>query len=810
MIMHLAFDLKYASRLLKKSWGYSLLCAGVVMLSVGLTIWTWVLGEDVMFRPLGLPDSGDWYSVQIAADATAQPSPISVDAYTYQAMLENNRSADHLGAYANQRVVLSEGQASTDLRGAVISPRLLAKLVPFRGRTFQESDAQPGAPAVAIISFNTWQNYFAGDPAIVGRTTRMDARPVQIIGVMQKDFYALDDFELWLPLRMVPVARPADATLVVAPFVVPKEGRNLHAVLSEMQGVVARVNKDYPDQFNPGRNVQVIPVQRMLSSRLTPLLVTMMCITAAILLLGAVNISFVFLARLLERSRELALRMAVGSSRARLLGQCLLETSLIVLVGLAAGYGLAAIGVWYVQTDRDAWSQTLGSGRFPMVTALQPAHFIAAVLFATVIWLVSTLIPARRISRQDAASVLAGSGKGSAAGGGGRNRGASVLVGFQVAVSSVVLVLCCAMILAVNKEVNKPTGLDSARVVLSTAPTDLSVRFSEPTPRLQYWEDLTAAIERRIPGAAVAFASAPPTKPARVPAAIETQQGTEKQGTFRLPVVVVSENYFELLGLKLRSGRFFDRTDNDGSLGVAVVDEKLAARYWPGQDALGKRIRLNPADNGPWLTIVGVVSAVGSAPYARERTGVVYRPLRQGAPSAFHLVARLPNTATDNRTALRAAAFSVDRDLPLNNLQTLDDYLYAVEQSTKGFIPVLGAIALITALIAASGLVGLVSRSVAQRTQEVGIRRALGATPQGVISLFLRQGAWYLSPAFVGVALAIVLLPPLSGVFTNVLDYSVPVAVGVIVFMAVIIFTASYLPSRRAIALEPSDALRVE
>ncbi len=807
--MNLAFDLKYASRLLRKTWAYSLLCAVVVTLSVGLSVWAWVVSQDQMMKPLGLPDSGDWYSVQMAADATAPPRSISVDAYTYQEMLKNNRSADHIGAFANKRVVLSEGQASTNLRAAVISPRLVAKVAPLRGRTFQESDAQPGAPAMAIISFDTWQNYFAADPAIVGRTARVDGAPVQIIGVMPQEFYAFEDYELWLPLRMTPLARPGDSTLILSPFVVPKADRSLQAVQKEMQIVVDRVNKDHPDLFNPGRHLLLIAGQRMFSSSGTPLMVMMICMCAAVLLLGAVNISFVFLARLLERSRELALRTAVGSSRARLLGQCLLETSLIILLGLTVAYGLAALGVRWVEWDRDAWSQTLASGRFPAVTALSPAHFIAAVLFATFVWLVSTLIPAWRISRQDPAAVLAGSGKGASTGGRGRNRGASVLVGLQVTVSCLVLVVCATIVLAVKHEIGKPTGIDSARVVVSTSPTLLSERFSEPAQRLQYWENLTAAIESRIPGAGVTYASSPPTRPARVSASIETQQGAEKRGAFKLPVAVVSENYFDLLGLKLRSGRLFDRTDNDGSLNVAVVDEKLAARYWPGQDVLGKRVRLNPSDNGPWLTIVGVVSAVGTTPYARDRIGVVYQPLRQTVPSAFHLLAKLPNTA-DSRDELRAAAFAVDRDLPLNNLQTLDDYLFASEQNTKGFIGVFGVIALITALIAASGLVGLISRSVAQRTQEVGIRRALGATPRGVISLFLRQGAWYLSPAFVGVALAIMMLPGVSRVFNNVLNYSVPVAMSVVVFMAVVIFTASYLPSRRAVALEPGDALRVE
>jgi putative ABC transport system permease protein len=808
--MNVAFDLKYASRLLRKSWGYSLLCACVVTLSVGLAIWTWVMSEDQVMRPLGLPNSGGWYNLQIAADATAPPQTISVDAYTYQELLAGNRSTDHIGAFAYKRAVLSEGQASTNLRAAVISPRLLARVPLLRGRTFEESDAQSGAAARAIISFDTWQNYFAGDPAIIGKTARIDATPVQIIGVMPKAFYVFADFEVWLPLRMPHLARPSDSTMTLCPFVVPNKDQNLHAVLAEMKGVVDRVNRDYPDQFKPTRHILLFPAHRMFSTNGTPIVVAMMCMSVAVLLLGSVNISFVFLARLLERSRELALRSAVGSSRRRLLAQCLLETAVIVLPGLVAGYGLAVLGIRWAESFMTEITQTLATGRVRTFSALKPSDFVAAVIFAMIVWLVSTLVPAWRVSRQDAAAVLAGSGKGASTGGRGRSKGVGLLVGLQVTVSCFVLVVCAAMVLAISKEVGKPTGLDSARVMVSTAPTIFNARFSQPARRLQYWDDLTAAIASKTPGVGVAFASAPPTKPARVPASIETQQGTAKQGLFTLPLAVVSEGYFKLLGMSLRSGRLFDATDNSASLNVAVVDEALAARYWPGQEALGKRIQLTPAMNGPWLTIVGVVSAVAGQPYRKDDVGVIYRPLRQAAPSEFHLIARLPNLATDRRIALRAAAYTVDRDLPLNNLQMLDDYLVAMAGNYQGIVQIVTLIAVITALIAASGLVGLISRSVALRTQEVGIRRALGATPWRVISMFLRQAALYLSTAVVGVGLGVMLLPPLSRVITNILDYTVPVALGVIVFIAAVIFAASYLPSRRAVALEPADALRYD
>jgi putative ABC transport system permease protein len=276
-----------------------------------------------------------------------------------------------------------------------------------------------------------------------------------------------------------------------------------------------------------------------------------------------------------------------------------------------------------------------------------------------------------------------------------------------------------------------------------------------------------------------------------------------------LPVTAVSTNYFDLLGIRPRSGRLFDSTDNGTSLAVAVVDATTARRYWPGQDAVGKRIQLNPNDGGAWLTIVGVVSPVGHEPY-NDDMGVIYQPLRQANPAAFLLLTKVPYPAPDTRAALRAAAFTVDQDLPLHNLQMLDDYLQALDLTYTALVPAFGVIAAITVILAASGLFGLISRSVARRTQEIGIRRALGGTPGRVIGLFLRQGGIYLGIGTLGGCLGIIVASLLGGAIPNILAHAVSVTSGVFLLMALVIGAASYLPTRRAVALEPADALRYE
>jgi predicted permease len=806
--MNLLFDLKYAWRLLRKSWGYSLMCASVVALSVGAAVWTYSMTYSQLLKPLGFPGSERWYSVQIAEKAAARPQP-TVDAYTYQKLLEQNRSAGHLGAFAHEAVILSEGQASRSLRAAAITPRLFAAtgMPPLLGRTFQDADGRAGAAAVAILSFDAWQSYFAADPAIVGKTARIDSAPVQIVGVMPKDFYAFEDFELWLPLLLPPLARPGDSTAVLTPIVALGANQNAGAVANEMKSVIDGVNRDYPDLFNATRSVALVPAHRMYTHNATPVLLMLSLMSAAVLLLGGVNISMVFLARLLERSRELALRVALGSSRARLMRQCLIETALIVLLGLTAGVGLAAAGVRWTQALTEFTSRIAGSGRSANMPALLPVHMLAAVICATVLWLLSTLIPAWRIPKQDTAAMLAAGGKGTSLRSG--NKSVSLLVGLQVVVSCLVLVICANVVLAVRKEVSKPAGLSTAGIIVSTDPTAFDARFSQPAERLRYWDELTSAIESKIPGAEVAFTTAAPTRPDSVPASIETQQGTAKQGALTLPVTVVSERYFKLLGLGLRSGRLFDSTDTGASLNVAVVDENMAARYWPDREVLGRRIRLSPSENGPWLTIVGVVSGVREGPY-RPNMGTLYRPLRQAVPPEFRLLVKGPGPAAVSRDAVREAAFTVDRDLPLHNLQTLDDTMAAMNLAPTTLIPVMMAVALITALLAASGLFGLISRSVAQRTQEVGIRRALGAVPRRATAMFIRQAVLYLVVAVAGVGLGTMLMPPLSAAIHNIFDYAILGTAGVVLLMAAVIFFATYLPSRRALALEPGDALRYE
>jgi putative ABC transport system permease protein len=808
MLMNLWFDIRYAVRLALKSPGHFALCTMVVALSVGLALWAWVLVYTLALKPLPFPQSASWQSVQVAATATAGAAP-RIDAYTYQEVLKRSRSVDHLGALSSRTAMLSQGRTSTRLRAAEISPRLLAatQAAPLMGRLFEETDAQRGATETVVLSHATWANHFASDPAVIGKQARIDGRPVQVIGVMPQSYFGFQDFEIWFPLQLQILNAPADSERVLTAFVRLGSGQQPAAVLDELSPAVAEANRNHPQLFDAGRHLVLVPAHRTLTHGLLPVATTISLVAAAVLLLGCVNISLVFFARLLERSRELALRVALGASRGRLLGQCMLETLLIMIPGLLLGVGLTALGVGWARGLSEFVSQYLANGRDGNPLSLRATDLLVAALIVAVLWLLTTLIPSWRIAGQDAASSLNGGAKGSAATG--KARSAGLLVGLQVVVSSLVLVLCMNLLTALSDEAGKPTGVDSSRVVLSTYPTDFGPARADLAARSQYLQQLVSAVTDRVPGTQVAFATAVPTRPDSLPVAIENQAQPATEGRLELPVTAVSEGYFTVLKVALRAGRAFDGTDSETSTPVTVIDEVTARRYWPNVDPLGKRIQLDPEANGPWLTVVGVTAAVGHEPY-QDSVGILYRPFRQANPSSFLLIAKLPDASADRRADLHAAAFATDQDLPLNNLQSLDDYLAALDVTYTSLMPVFGAVSAITVLLASSGLFGLISRSVVRRTQEIGVRRALGSTAGRIVGLFLRQSAVYMAAGVVGVALGLLLANLLSAQIPNILTHAPLVAVGVLFLIGCVVFLATYLPTRRAVALELADALRYE
>ncbi len=807
MLSNLLFDLKYAFRLFLKSPGNSLLCIIVVALSVGLSLFVYVIDYNMFLKPLPFPDSGRWQSLQMS-QKDSDPFRANIDAYTYQQLAGRVSSVEEIGAFSRQATVLSEGEASTRLRGVEITPKLLGATgaKPMLGRLFSASDAEPGAARSLILSYTTWQSYFAADPGIIGKQTKLDGEPVRIIGVLPEDFFAFQDFEVWTPLQVQNIARPQDSDTVLSPIVVLKDGQSSESALQSMQAIVDDVGKDNKSVFGTERKLALFPANRMYTHGNIAVVAMASLIASAVLLLGAINISLIIFTMLLERARELALRTALGSTRMRLIRQSLMQSGFMVVIGLVVGCLLAAMAVGWAHGLLDFTARLQAAGRDPNELILRHGDLLIAAAVAALLWIASTTIPAYRLSKLDPAKNLAGTGKGGIATRG-SNRMASILVGFQVFVSSLLLVVCANVVLAVNKELSKPIGVQEDARIISTFPTEFDAEYGDQSRRISYWDQLAAAIRQKIPGAETAIATATPTAPDDVPAILADRADDARDGTMQIPLSTVSENYFSLLGIKLVRGRLFGSTDDANSANVVVIDQRAADAYWPGRNPIGQRIRLNPNENGAWVEVIGIVSPV-SGPYPTT-PGVVYRPIRQVVPNAFQVLVKLPAGSTAGREDIQAAAFSVDPDLPLHNLQMLDEYLVALN-SYKSLVPGFSGIALVLLTLAATGLFGLIGRSVAQRTHEIGIFRALGSSKKAVILKLLKQAAIFLFIALIGGCVGIMMTTGMSATISNVLDGVVPVTLGVLLLIALIIFASAFIPGRRAVTMEPGDALRYE
>ena len=805
----LLFELKYAARLLRKTASNSLLSALVVALSVGLALFVFVMDYAIAFKPLPFEGSDKWVSIQIA-QKQGENSRARVDEYTYQEMLKHSSKLDHIGAFGGREAVLSEGEESETLRAAVISPGLLRemKVKPEAGRLFDESDAQSSSVRSAIISHSAWTTYFSSDNSIIGKSVRIDAEPVRIIGIMPADFFAFQDYELWFPYSPRNMVAPDEAALELSPFVKLKPGQGLDDVRSEVSGIVSNLNKSNAQFYGADRSADAVPAYRIYSHANMPVIFVSGIIALAVLILGGINISMIFYARMLERSRELALRAALGASKARLLRQSLIETVVVIAIGFAFGILFALIGVDWGQSIREFPARILATGLSMDYPELRIADVLIAMLAACAIWLASTLLPAWYVLKQDPAKVIAGSGKGVSTSQK-RSRSATVLVALQVMISSALLFISLSLVFAIANEASKPKGLQVKDIYVSTEPTTLGSSYQTATQKNNYFQQLESAISSSIANSQTGFATALPSRPGEMALFVENQGMSESGATPQIPVTEVSDSYFPLLGIKLKSGRLFDATDTETTTPVAVIDEVIASRYWPNQDPVGKRMRLGADTSARWSTVVGVVSHVAGQPYSGD-PGLVYLSIRQTSPSAFYAITKVPQASTSIPKQIRMAAFSVDRDVPLHNLQKFDDVLEALDIGYASIVPVFSVIVGITILLAASGLFGLISRSVAQRTQEVGIRRALGSTKSGIMRLFMRQSILHLIIAFVGGAIGVALTSMMTAVIPNALASVVIVVLAVVSIMFLVVFSASYLPSRRAVNLEPSEALRYE
>jgi predicted permease len=797
-------ELRQAARALALNPGFTALVVGVLASGLACVIFMLVMINGLALRPLPFPQPERLLHAGIVADG----GDGRLDDVTGKDLVELRRrfagKADVVG-FESATVNLSDLDRPERYDGAIVSAgfgRVLG-VAPVLGREFGEADEQPGAPAVVLLSDSLWRSRYGADPAIVGRVVRVNAHAATVVGVMPPFMSYPFREVVWIPATLGAGAGDPDDRYTLALRL--RDGVDAALAQSIVDAWRSDGERDEPARFR-GVHAGVEPLAYYTVSRTTRLVLGIMLMAVALVLLVAcANAANLLLLRTLRRRQELAVRVALGASRRRVVLHLLMQSLLLAALAAAIAVPLAAFAAhWQGEVLRASANGPPEWLRFELDGTVIALALGTALLTA----LATGLLPALRAARDTVAGTLRDGARGSA--GGAFVRLSRALVVGEVALSCALLIVVGTMVRGIVALDRIDLGFDtthllSARVGLfaSTYPTGAD--------QVRLYETLT----QRLRGDAdVADASVATTLPLTLGATRAIlPEGTPADGDAALPQVryaAVDDHFLSTYALHLRQGRFLDARDSAQSERVAVVDTLFARRH--GGDVVGRRFRLDPRDaNAPTVTIVGVIAPLRLDSPADVPQPLLLAPLRQDPARFASLVVRLHGDPNAFAPRLHAIMREVDADTPLYWVKGFDTVLAEAtfgEHVVSQLFAAFGAIALI---LAGAGLYGITAFSVGQRTREIGVRRALGAPAGGVLrSLFARTG-WQLGVGFaLGLGLGIPLAGRLAGALRSIDAHDVTTPLLAITILAAAGALAVIVPARRALRIDPTEALRHE
>jgi predicted permease len=805
-------DLRFAARALARTPGFT--AAAVLTLALGLGANTAIFSvvDAALLRPLPFHDPerlvlvwetmGDWKTRWVA--------PANFVDWRRDA-----RSFDGLAGYSSADLNLAGAGDPERLKAAVVSDNLFDLLGarPALGRVFRRGEDESG-PRLAILGDGLWRRRFGADLAVIGRAVRLNGEPHEIVGVMPPSFRFPTAAELWVPgvqgipflhsvLRGQDMRTMRDSHLftVVGRLA---SGRTAAAAQADMDTIAARLAAEYPDT-NAGLGVNVASLREHLVGDVRPALAVLAGAVAFVLLVACANVAGLLLARATQRAQETAVRVALGAGRGRLVRQGLAESLLLSLAGGALGVGLAYWGV-------DAIVALSPPGMAGLDAARPDARVLA---FAGAVSLLTAglfgLLPAVQAVRPEAAGLLSAGVR--ASGGPARARARRVLVVAEIGMAHVLLVGAALMLATLVRLRSVDAGFDDANL-LTFQVSLADARYREPHRRRAFYDGVLEGA-RRLPGVAEAGAVM------RLPLAdgpvnrglsIEGRPAPAPGEDHSVDYQVVSADYLSAARIPLLRGRGLTDADDEGAPRVVLINEAAVRRYFPNEDPLGRRVGMGDGDDpANWRTVVGVVGDVRHRGPDQAATPAAFAPYRQDR-EAWNMMSFVLRTSVDPRALLAAVGplvRAVDPEQPVSNVRSMDDVRDAAVVRPRFLATLLAAFGAAAVLLAAVGIYGLMSYTTTQRTKELGVRMALGASRRAVLRLVLGEGARL---AVAGVGLGVLAALALSRVLASLLfgvRATDPLTlVGVSAAMAAIAALASWLPARRAARVDPASALR--
>lgn len=815
MLDQLWADFRFALRLFRKNLAVTLAALLTLAAGIGANTAIFSVVNGVLLRPLPYANANRVVSITTTSELR-RLDDLLLSAGEFNEFKAQAQSFDKMAAYASSTINLGEVAEPQRLGYAEVSVDLFSTLgvSAYLGRTFTPEEDAPDHPIVVLMSYRLWQKSYGSDPNIVGKTIQLNGRSWPVVGVMPNGFhFPNDDIDIWMPLNLDPSNRVLHMKYLNT-IALLKPGVTVAQANSEINTILTRVSAKFPEYYKNelGVGARVISLQDKNTKNIRLALLLILGAVVFVLLIACANVANLLLARAAVRQKEMAVRSALGSSRWRIVQQLLTESVLLSVIGGALGIGLAYLGLKLLLVASPLDALQVQSVKLDM-TALG-----FTLLVTLLVGVLFGLAPALQASKVDLNEELKeGGGRGTLQGIR-HNRTRTALVISEVTLSMLLLIGAGLMIQSFLHVLNVNPGYD-AQHVLSMRLTVTGAQYPKGPDVTAFYKQLQDRIST-IPGVqSSAVINQLPSGAEKAEASFEIEgrpfitdiDREDGIADFRM----VSPNYFKTMGIPFLRGRTFTDQEGREAPPAAIINDKLARRFFPGEDPTTKRIRLRP--DAPWLQIVGVIPDIKNHGLTADTSSEMYFPYVEnsfGLPGALRTMTVVVRTNGDPAALInpvRNELRSLDRNLPPYKVQTMEQVLADSVSKTRFTMLLLTVFAGLALVLAAGGVYSVLAYSVAQRTREIGIRNALGAQRSDIFKLIMGQG---LLLAIIGVVLGGLAGLALTRVMGNLL-YTVSatdpkIFIGVALLLIIVALLACYLPARRATKVKPMTALRNE
>lgn len=811
LLERLAQDIRYATRTLAKKPAFTLIAVVTLALGVGASAAIFSVVNAVLLRPLPYSDPG-----RLVDMSESQPregiAGVGMSWPAFTILHDGNRSFSAVAGIANHALTLTGWGEPADVSTVAVTPDffMLFGVSPLLGRGLVADDCKEDAAPVVVLSENLWRNRMGADPHIVGHTVALDQRNYTVAGIMPASFrtpFVGQVEQVWIPLTQDPLFRfwrtrpPQTHWLALIARV--RSGVTIAQAQAELQTISAALEHQFPEER--GWRVRIKPLQQAIDGDVKIPLLTLLCAVGLLLLIACVNIANLLLARAIDRSKEMALRLALGATPRRIAGQLLVESVLLGVLGGAAGILLAWVSV-----------SLFGSAVSAAVPQYRPIHVdLTVVGFSVVLSLVASLAfglaPLLYTVRSNPQPNLRdGSRAGESRG---ARRARNMLAAAEVAVAMVMLVGAGLLLRSFAHLLAVSPGFETEHLVKAEVSLP-RYQYAKPIQWRAFADQLMTRLEaqRGLEKSAIGVPLPILDNQVNLPFAISGNSPLPPGKSDTADYVSASPQYFPVMGISLIRGRLFSQDDTAMTRPVALINEALARRYFPDENPLGRQLVFGfPPNGNVSREIVGVVANIHNVSLAKEPGPMMFVPFAQEPFWGAEVVVRSTLSAEDVEATIRAQIHNIDPSLPVTNLETLPQALHSSVAEPRFRTLLLAIFGTVALLLATVGIYGVISYSVSRRTREIGVRIALGATRVQLWRLVMAESARLaLFGLAIGIPAALLLMRLLSTMLFAVRAADPLTFIGVALLLTLVALAAGFFPARRAMRVDAVTALRCE